>query len=438
MDSDLLDSIPNAHADEVDASAAVARLAGRLIGELARHDPGRNIVCSPLVAWLPLAALVNVTRPSLRGALLDAIGLDPTGTTLDGLNAAASAMLNDLDRNTLVPVPVTDANDLIRVVPCVAGEPSLRLAGGLWVDRRWQINPDFACVFADAYHCAAEAVSFADPASVVAINRWAAERTDGLITDLVQRFDALTSVVIAHAIHFRGVWEWEFDPGSTQPDVFHAPEGDMTAPFMRFGSGIPGWWEVGGRRRRMESTGRCTYFEDDDMQAVDLRFTTTREGLLVLLPSHDSPETLLADPSRVRSALAGAISTPGELRLPRFRLDAELDLSDVLVRLGVPLFDKAASPLSDLIVDAKAVGAEPVTVSAVRQRAIMEVDERGTTAAAAGYTAATAGGIGPSRDRPFAMVCDRPFAVVLYSDSGQADPVIIMCGVVNQPEAWPA
>ena len=349
---------------------------------------------------------------------------------VEHINATAASLLTSLGSGGYLPVKHTldDGIQIIQLEP--SGQRSLRLANSLWVHRDSTPDPDFVQVFADHYDGAARTLDFADPEAATMINRWVADHTDGIITDLIDHIDPLWAVVIANAIYFRGLWSCQFDRDHTQPGTFHAPDGDRTAQFMRFGSAIPGWWDHPYKRERVASTEWMDYYEDEQMQMVVLPFTTLTENLAILLPTHDTPESLLTDPRRLESAWKQTVPTRGELSLPRFRLEANLDLSETLASLGVPLFDKSSSPLADLIPDK-----QPVWLSQVKQRVILDVDEQGTTAAAATYGEMGVGaGMVDRNEEPFTMICDQPFAVALVGSADYEKPVILFCGIVNKPE----
>ena len=114
----------------------------------------------------------------------------------------------------------------------------------------------------------------------------------------------------------------------------------------------------------------------------------------------------------------------GKLLLPRFKINNDgMNLTGALQALGVPLFDASAAPLTGGLINENI----PLWLSSAVQKAKIEVDEKGTTAAA--VTVMTmAGAALPEPTKPFSMICDKPFAFVLYGNGGQ----ILFTGVVNQ------
>ena len=83
-----------------------------------------------------------------------------------------------------------------------------------------------------------------------------------------------------------------------------------------------------------------------------------------------------------------------------------------------------APHFSDRLVDEDV----PVWISEVMHSAAIEVDEKGTTAAAVTLIAADAAYL--SHLEPFEMVCDTPFVFVL---TGTVGAVALFTGIVNSP-----
>jgi serpin B len=119
---------------------------------------------------------------------------------------------------------------------------------------------------------------------------------------------------------------------------------------------------------------------------------------------------------------------PGTLKLPRFSIASDvMDLVDALEALGVPLFDGAA--LTGLL-EAQAVG-----LSSAVQKAVIEVDEKGTTAAAVTVMTMDAASAFDEEERkpPFEMICDKPFVFVLYGRTIDGGSQVLFTGLVNRP-----
>jgi serpin B len=287
----------------------------------------------------------------------------------------------------------------------------LQIANAIFVGKDVTLRRDFAQSFMDYYRGTVINVDFLSPDAVRAVNAWASDHTDGLITDLVQEFDPLTVAAIANAVYFSDRWRQEFNPDQTTEGVFHAPTGEQSAYFM------------------LREGDDQLYYEDDLVQAIQLLFLTGG-GMTILLPKSGDAVELLSNMTHTyfEEIQNGFTMLTGRLLLPRFSIESTIDnLDDILTALGVPLFDEDSSPLTNGLIYEDM----PVWLSGALQKAMIEVDERGTTAAAVMLAAAPTSA--PPQPEPFEMICDRPFVFVLHQRTYDGGRQVLFTGVVNQP-----
>ena len=373
----------------------------RLSAALVETAGTGNFIMSPYSVWLPLAALVNATDPQHKDALLSA--LSAAGISEDDVNNAASRMLFDLTKQG----DVESAADygLLHHNP-------LKIANAVFVDNNFTLNRDFAQTFLDFYRGTAIGVDFSSPGAVDAVNAWASDNTEGLIDSIVESFDPLTVAAIANAIYFSDRWDWEFNPDRTVEDLFYSPNGDVMAYFM------------------LREGDNQVYFEDELIQAIPLRFKSGG-GMYIILPKDGDATGLLASMTNERflEIQNNSVFASGRLLLPRFSIKSPLmQLRDTLVALGVPLFDEQAAPLTGGLIEERI----PVWLESAVQIATIEVDEKGTTAAAVTIMPAPGAGL-PEPTLPFEMICNTPFVFILYGYTFDGGNQVLFTGVVNQP-----
>jgi len=378
----------------------------RLSAALAQELGDENLIVSPYSVWLPLAALLNATTEAHINELLEALGI--AGISVDDVNRAAARMLFSLNRESARQS--AEENDWLDEF-----HNPLRIVNAIFVDDSVRLRQNFAQIFMDYFRGAAFNVNFSSQIAVDAVNTWAYEQTNGLIRDIIEEFSPYAIVAIANAIYFSDRWSWEFSPSATIEDIFHAPSGETTAHFMvRQGDGQ-------------------FYFEDAYLQATQLRFTHGG-GMMVLLPRDGDANNLLAGMTNQRFEQIradGDSDATGRLLLPRFSLENRLDgLGETLDALGVPLFNPLTGPTIGGLIES----GDFVRLGQVVQKSVIEVDEKGTTAAAVTVMEAVNDGIPeePEPAIPFEMICDRPFVFVLYqwADGGAQ---VLFTGAVNQP-----
>ena len=242
------------------------------------------------------------------------------------------------------------------------------------------------------------------------INRVIAGQTEGKITGLLPpgAITALTRLVLASAVYLKAAWADPFPDRAT-----------ADAPFYPDGPGRPGLAVP-----TMRGTASRAYLRGDGYQAVLLPYQDIGLAMAVLLP--DGPLAALR-PKVAAAGLGGLLAGTSRhqvtLSMPRFRLEAAFDLIPALRRLGV------AEAFGDHADFGGITKAEPLQIGAVAHKAYVDVDERGTEAAAA--TAVVMRTLAAMRPPPaVTMLVDRPvlFAIV---DTVTSLPVFL--GQVSRP-----
>ncbi len=346
---------------------------------------GENLVVSPMSVWITLVALCNaIDDPATLAACKEALFIGDM--EMADVNAGVSYLLYRFTHTR-----TDDGEDY----------NPLSIANAIFADNDVTLNADFAQTALDYFRAYVMNVDFSDPSAAEAVNKWASEQTQGLIENIVDGFDPMTVLAFANAVYFSDRFMNEFDPEATEEGVFHGAQGEQNGMFMlREGAFMP-------------------YFEDDDLQAVNLNMVCG-SGLLILLPKGENASALLSSMtaarfSEIRDGLAPA---EGKFMLPRFTADYSASLSQTLKDMGLSEMFREDS-LSSLVEETDA------QLSETLHKATITVDEKGTTAAAVTVSIVTATGM-PMPGAPFEMICDRPFSFVLYCN-GQ----VIFTGTIN-------
>ena len=367
----------------------------QLSAALIQDARGENFIVSPYSVWLPLAALLNATNDAYQEELLTVLGA--SGINPKDVNRAVSRMLFDLTNEQ-----DRDFSDY---------HNPLQIVNAVFVDHNMTPLENFAQDFVNFYRGSVINVDFKSLEAVEAINNWASDHTEGLIRNLVQGFNPETVAAIANAIYFSDRWHWEFSSEQTIEEIFYAPSGESITYFMQ-------------REGRDQ-----LYFEDENLQAIHLEFATGG-GMSILLPRSGDAVDLLSSMTNesFEYTRKNATLREGRLLMPRFSIENSIELVEVLTALGIPLFDEIAAPLSGIIYE------ESTWLSSAMQKAMIEVDERGTTATAVTVIAIEAVSVEePESQEPFEMICNSPFVFVLHRQSSDGANQILFIGIVNQP-----
>ncbi len=375
----------------------------KLSSALSQKNKNEDFLCSPYSVWLPLAALVNATDSANKEALLNALG--SAGISEKDINEASSRMLFNLTGGM--------GNTRNENNTDIDGHNPLKIVNAIFIDNDMHIKKDFAQKFMDYFRGAVINTDFESDEAVKEINKWASDNTDGLIDEIVQKFDPNTIAAIANAIYFSDRWNWEFAPEDTKEDIFYSPNGESKAFYM------------------LHEGDSQFYYEDDNVQAMPLKFLAGG-GMFIILPKDGDAKNLLENMTSEYFNKMNAEATPqtGKLLLPRFSIESGLmDLKDSLTELGVPLFDDKKAPLTGGLIEENL----PIWMSKAVQKAVIEVDEKGTTAAAVTVMELVAGAAMPEPTEPFEMICNKPFVFVLYGNTYDGGNQILFTGYVNKP-----
>jgi serpin B len=287
--------------------------------------------------------------------------------------ARLHAAFNALDLALTTPPPKTKA-DAFR----------LKVANSIWIQNGLSIKPDYLDTLAENYGSGLFTEDFAtapEPARD-AINGWVADRTEDQIPTLFPpgTISTMTRLVLANAVFFHGDWKVKF-PKNSPNEIFHALTGDVSVPTMHGSHNAGIWWGPGW------SAAALDYAGDTASMIIVVPDAGTFAGF----------ETGLTAES-VSAILAGA--RPGgsaDVIMPRFKFATDVSLNDTLSGLGMPDAFSDAADFSGIN------GARDLRVEAVIHKAIINVDEEGTTAAAA--TGISVGLV----SAPPTLVVDRPF-----------------------------
>ena len=202
------------------------------------------------------------------------------------------------------------------------------------------------------------------------INNWVAEKTNNKITEIVpaDALDDLTRLVLVNAIYFKGHWLKKFSINSTNDDYFHISPNESVKVKM------------------MHTKAKFYYGESSELkcQVIELPYAGENLSMFILLPDQESTQLSKFEQKLTSDDLVNIKDKfpmsllEVSLWLPKFSLDEKLSLADMLAGMGMKdLFAEGLADLSGMD------GSKNLYVSKVLHRAVVEVNEEGTEAAAA-------------------------------------------------------
>jgi len=349
-----------------------------------------NLVLSPS----SVATVLAMVLPGARGATADEI---------------SAALRNDLPAERLAEA--AGALDAGLVERAAEDELDLRISNAIWAQAGLAPRPELVELLARAFRAGLRQADFErDPEGARrAINHLIAEQTAGKIAELFTpgSISRDTRLVLTNAIYLQARWREAFDPVQTRPEPFHPLDGGRVEVDM------------------LHREATLSYAKGDGWRAVELPYGGGRLAMDVILPEAGAFAAFQSelDAERLSGALARLRPRSVRLALPKFTFDSSHDLRQALTGLGVRTAFTGAADFPGI------TGATPLRIDRVAQRAYVEVDERGTTAAAAtGATMVLVSVVAP-RD-PIELRVDRPFLFLVRDlQSGH----VLFLGRVTRP-----
>ncbi len=249
------------------------------------------------------------------------------------------------------------------------GRIKLDIANGLWAQKDYKFLDSYFDIVKSNYNSELKNVDFTDNAEREAtrkdINGWVEQKTNDKIKDLLSQTDltSLTRLVLVNAIYFYGDWAEPFKKESTQPKEFSLMDGNqIMVPFMN-------------------QKERFNYYEDAKIQAIEIPYKDNRASMVIFLPNTNNGLTefeKLFDYKYYQGIIAALQSIEVRLSLPKFQTTCKINLGATLSKMGMPLaFSPSGADFSGM------TGRRDLYISDVIHQAFINVDEKGTEAAAA-------------------------------------------------------
>ena len=403
-----LADVPRAPADPAAAQGAAASinafgldLERRLVTDPTLDLRDRNMVFSPTSIVLALA----MARAGAKGEtatqmdkVIHAQGWDSLAAGVNALDqalASRNASWNDGDG----PKSLT-----------------LRLANAPFGQQGWTIEPAYLDALASSFGAGLRSVDYAaDPASARrTINAWVSDRTARRIPELLTPDDvpSSTRLMLVNAIYFKAQWDRWFDEDEHQACPLHPPRRFAGRrpdddPLRRPGAPVCARRRLAGDRASLPGARRCASAGDDasilptDLPAFENGLTSAKLKQIAASVAA-GPKAMDCPGVPADQQDAGCYAYDLTLSMPRFGIETRANLDKILIALGMPLAFATAADFSGIHTPG------PLYIGTVIHQANIDVDEKGTEAAAATAVGMDTGG-GPSPVKQIALHLDHPF-----------------------------
>ena len=342
---------------------------------LAEAKPGENQNISPLSAMLCLSLIANGAE----------------GETLAQMEAALGMPMSELN-----PRLYTYAQ---RIAGSNSDDYTVSLGNSVWFwdSPQLTVKPDYLQTVANWYDAEIFAAPF-NSQTVKDINDWCGEKTNGKINQVVDDTDMDNDDVmfLINALYFDAAWQDAYEEDQIQQDIFTNQVNSLSMV-------------------NMLCSEESVYLSGEGFTGFTKDYKGGQYSFVALLPDQGKDiDTFAASLTGEtwRTLWAAKEHAPVDVKIPEFSFEYNLSLVDTLTTMGMTeMFDRHTA---DFTAMAEYEGAN-LYCGEVRQKTLIELDRKGTKAAAV-----TVGGMEPAAVAPvaprYSVILNRPFVFAIVDN----------------------
>ena len=344
-----------------------------------------NLLWSPINAYIGLSMIAELTAGESRQQILDMFG----AATVEELRQQVGAIWE------------SSYND--------NGHEVSTLANSLWLEKGLTYQQDTMDNLAHHYYASVYQGDLGSQKINNAIGAWLNNNTGGMLKNATENINLSPDTILAlySTIYFQAKWQDQFNQARNTHDVFHTPDGDITATFMN------------------KTKTQMSYYWGETFSAVTMSLKNGSKMWFILPDEGYTTADVLADGAYMQMVLQPNWENQKwmmvNLSVPKFDVSSTIQLRDGLQEMGV------TDVFSEGIADFSAItGDVPIFLTAANQSVRVEIDEEGVKAAA--YIEIPGAGSAAPPDEIIDFILDRPFIFAITTAN-----IPLFMGTVNNP-----
>ncbi|MGH7739620.1 MAG: serpin family protein, partial [bacterium] len=247
----------------------------------------------------------------------------------------------------------------------------LSIANSLWAQNDFKFLQPFLDGLSNNFNAPPELLDFrkAAESARLQINQWVADKTDQKIKNLIApgALDRESIMVLVNAVYFKADWLSAFKAEDTKELPFHL-NSNVSAPVSM-----------------MQQQNHFRIFADNQEQVLELPYKGDQLSMVVVLPRKGQDLSALEQKLNM-NVLDGWLLNMSEqivnVKIPKFKFSfGTVELKPFLVDMGMgDAFNRGVADFSGM---SKLAPGEHIYIQKVLHKAFVNVDEKGTEAAAA-------------------------------------------------------
>ena len=349
-----------------------------IFNEMNKSKKGQNLIISPLSIFQILSLTTNGADSETQLEMIEAL----QNEDLDQLNSINYEILEVLNKCETVDI----ANAVMaRFTP---------------LENFLEISENYCAPFEKLL-------------SAQQVNNWCSEKTHGKIKKILDKLEDDVQMILLNAVYFKGEWSSKFEKMNTRNKTFY---------------------NLGTEEKVVDTMSQLThfkYYEDNQVQAVELPYKKDKMSALVILPRKnvDINKYILSldtEKDSLSNIVSNLKSHKVSLELPKFELEFSSSLKEVLQKMGMEKAFTNNADFSGLRKDAI------LKIDEVLHKTYLKVNEDGTEAAAVTAVIITYGSAMPEPEIIYEMKVNRPFLFILRSNDLPKDNDILFISKIEK------
>ncbi|MFN3781068.1 MAG: serpin family protein, partial [Candidatus Kapaibacteriota bacterium] len=283
----------------------------------------------------------------------------------------------------------------------------LKIANSVWAREGIDFNEKFLSDLEDYYNAYCKVLNFSHPEAKNVINNWVEQKTNGKIKEIVKEIPYYAVMYIINAIYFKGIWKYSFDKSKTK-DNFFVIDYENESIFLK--------------TKFMTQVRDFYCYTNSEFSAIRLPYGKGSFAMVLILPN---AITMVNDfiNSFDRNKWERCLNNLKEteqvtLHMPKFKCEFEVGLKEILSAMGMSIAFTENADLSGICKTLRC------TITDVKHKSCIEVDEEGTEASAATSVEISNTSLKPT------FLFNRPFVYVIYEQNTGA---ILFMGKLFNP-----
>ncbi len=356
---------------------------------------------------LYLLKQVHAARPTDGNLFISPLSVGMAmAMTSNGANGSTLTQIREMMRMNSLTENELDAyyKKLIEELPRLDPKVNFSIANSIWYAKQYSFQTSFLNQNQQAYHARIAALDFNTPESVQQINTWVNESTNGKIDKIVEERDPNAVAYLINALYFNAPWKNKFDPALTSELDFKVSNSQVVkVPFM------------GSNHMPLKA------MSDGEVTVYELPYAHQKYSMVIVLPSQNQDLFSFInslDGQKWSEWMSALKEANLYFQLPKLKFSYELDFKPLFQLMGMDLPFKPGADFSRMSTQLN------LMISTIKHKTFLEVDEKGTEAAAVTSVGMT------YTATPSPVRIDRPFVFAIREmETG----LLLFTGAVKNP-----